>query len=474
MQLPLISDIDPTARQLSSSGNIIDDIIEGIGNPEIGKNFKKIIEDSNFLERQFDFPGAKKTITGQEILQQVKGVGISEKIPSLAAYEPLSGKIYFNPSLPKQLMLPYEQAGLPTEHIAKYLSDQTSFTTLHELGHVGANIVGIDDIEKRGAQQLGKQMPESMVKHIGEQEKIADSFAESVFKSVGKDSSKHSYLKAIDAVTGGQEAVLGRELTVEEILQVEGELEKNNINPKSRIQLASYLEGDVQSEKLQMMSQSYDSGKIVQSRLPGSRDQIPKHLGGTLEPGAAIPQNIPQQPHLPPHLTAPTSTPAANPRPKIPLGQPVQAAAPTPTPTSAPTRTTKPVGRPVISASTPPPPPTGAGAQKVSAQVTHSGNATTRPAAVIKNEVTVAAKDIENVGAKTVSHEAGKTGAAFRKAGDDISRALLDGTKGTRNIKLLGAAALIGAGGFLMSKKTHQSNRDYDRQLEMQRRRNIM
>lgn len=188
--------------------------------------------------------------------------------------------------------------------------------------------------------------------------------------------------------------------------------------------------------------------------------------------------DIPQQPTLPAHLTAPapvspapvTPAPApaapasatVTPRRQIPLGQPVQAAAPTPAPTSAPTPTAKPVGRPVISASTPPPPPTGAGAQKVSAQVTQTGNATPPPAPRATVQSTPPPKVVTS-GAPTPK-------PLLKKTGDDISKALLGGTKGTRNIKLAGAAALLGLGAYTVNKKSHQANDDYDRKLEMQRR----
>ena len=206
-------------------------------------------------------------------------------------------------------------------------------------------------------------------------------------------------------------------------------------------------------------------------------DQVPKHLGGTLEPGAAIPQNIPQQPTLPPHLTGQTAPaqpvtprpqPAATvtPRRQIPLGQPVQAAAPTSAPTAAPTATTKPVGRPVISVTASPPPPTGAGAQQASAQVTQTGNATPKPVA----KVTATVQNTPPPPAKVVTSGAPTPKPLLKKTGDDISKALLGGTKGTRNIKLAGAAALLGLGAYTVNKKSHQTNDDYDRKLEMQRR----
>lgn len=188
--------------------------------------------------------------------------------------------------------------------------------------------------------------------------------------------------------------------------------------------------------------------------------------------------DMPQQPTLPAHLTAPTPAPTpatapapaapssatVTPRNQKPIGQPVQAAAPTPAPTSAPTPTTKPVGKPVISVGTPPPPPTGAGAQKVSAQVTQTGNATPPPAprATVQNTPPPPAKVVTS-GAPTPR-------PILKKTGDDISKALLGGTKGTRNIKLAGAAALLGLGAFAVSRNARPSSDEYERKLEMQRR----
>ena len=184
-------------------------------------------------------------------------------------------------------------------------------------------------------------------------------------------------------------------------------------------------------------------------------------------PPAAAPAPQPVvAPSPTPSPTAPAPTPAA-PAPATvapinqkPVGQPVQAAAPT----SAPTTTTKPVGRPVISVGTPPPPPTGAGAQKVSAQVTQTGNATPPPAprATVQNTPPPPAKIVTS-GAPTPR-------PILKKTGDDISKALLGGTKGTRNIKLAGAAALLGLGAFAVSRNARPSSDEYERKLEMQRR----
>ena len=180
-------------------------------------------------------------------------------------------------------------------------------------------------------------------------------------------------------------------------------------------------------------------------------DQVPKHLGGTLEPGAAIPQNIPQQPTLPPHLTGQTAP-----------AQPV-----TPRPQPAATVPTKPIGKPVIPVTASPPPPTGAGAQQVSAQVTQTGNATPKPAAA---KITATVQNTPPPPAKVITSGAPTPRPILKKTGDDISKALLGGTKGTRNIKLAGAAALLGLGAYAVNKKSHQTNDDYDRKLEMQRR----
>jgi hypothetical protein len=175
---------------------------------------------------------------------------------------------------------------------------------------------------------------------------------------------------------------------------------------------------------------------------------------------------IPQPAAPTPQPVAPPPQPAATvtPRNQKPIGQPVQAAAPTSAPTAAPTATTKPVGRPVISVGTPPPPPTGAGAQKVSAQVTQTGNATPPPAprATVQNNPPPPAKVVTS-GAPTPR-------PILKKTGDDISQALLGGTKGTRNIKLAGAAALLGLGAFAVSRNARPSSDDYERKLEMQRR----
>ena len=182
-------------------------------------------------------------------------------------------------------------------------------------------------------------------------------------------------------------------------------------------------------------------------------DQVPKHLGGTLEPGAAIPQNIPQQPTLPPHLTGQTAP-----------AQPV-----TPRPQPAATGPTKPIGKPVTSVTASVPPPTGAGAQQVSGQMTAAVQDTTN---FSKNTTPgkMAAVVEQNAPPKSLTSGAPTPRPLLKKTGDDISKALLGGTKGTRNIKLAGAAALLGLGAYTVNKKSHQTNDDYDRKLEMQRR----
>lgn len=386
----------------------IDDIIKTLDDTEAGKTFRELIEESNFLETEFNFPGAKKSVTGSEILQHIESVEISEGIGSIAAYDPASKKIHFDTSVMKQLAPVLEQSGLSPEAVAKYLQEQFSFTTIHELGHAGADLVGVDDIEKRAkGQKLGKQMPESVAKHIAEQEKIADSFAEEVFKSAGKDPSQYSYLTAAEALTYNQQVLLGRELTVDESLQlVEDRLRQSNIDPKSRLQLAvSYLEGDIQSEKLKLMSDSYSYGESVKIKKAGSRQ----------------------------------------------INQP-----------SKPTRTVtkrRKVGKPVLSVGQKPPPPTKAGSQQTAATVTQSGNATPKPQAAI-----ISTPKPTSTGAPLAA-----TSPASRSLADNMSAAAAKGIKGSGSLKMLGAAALVGLGASAISRRrTQQEN--IDRRLEMQRR----
>ena len=144
-------------------------------------------------------------------------------------------------------------------------------------------------------------------------------------------------------------------------------------------------------------------------------------------------------------------------------------AIPTTAPTAPPTTATKPLGRPVTSATTSAPPPTGAGAQKVSAQMT----ATVQDTVNFSKNTTpekIAAVVEHHTQAKVLTSGAPTPRQFLKKTGDDISKSLLGGTKGTRNIKLAGAAALLGLGAYAVSKKSHQTNDDYDRKLEMQRR----
>ena len=201
--------------------------------------------------------------------------------------------------------------------------------------------------------------------------------------------------------------------------------------------------------------------------------------------------DIPQEPTLPDFLTgqapSPTPPPAAaaptpqpvaptpqptatvTPRRQIPIGQPAQNTAPTSAPTAAPTTTTKPLGRPVTSVTASAPPPTGAGAQQVSGQMTAAVQDTTN---FSKNTTPgkIAAVVEQNAPPKSLTSGAPTPRPFLKKTGDDISKALLGGTKGTRNIKLAGAAALLGLGAYTVNKKSHQTNDDYDRKLEMQRR----
>ena len=207
------------------------------------------------------------------------------------------------------------------------------------------------------------------------------------------------------------------------------------------------------------------NSNIVDDILSGSQTLTgaTAPVGGENIPSAAkvttAPTPVPTPAPAPPQPAA-----TVTPRNQKPIGQPVQAAAPTSAPTAAPTATTKSVGRPVISVGTPPPPPTGAGAQKVSAQVTQTGNATPPPAprATVQNTPPPPAKVVTS-GAPTPR-------PILKKTGDDISQALLGGTKGTRNIKLAGAAALLGLGAFAVSRNARPSSDDYERKLEMQRR----
>ena len=178
----------------------------------------------------------------------------------------------------------------------------------------------------------------------------------------------------------------------------------------------------------------------------------------------------------PPAAAAPAPAPATpqpaatvTPRRQIPIGQPAQNTAPTSAPTAAPTTTTKPLGRPVTSVTASAPPPTGAGAQQVSGQMTAAVQDTTN---FSKNTTPgkIAAVVEQNAPPKSLTSGAPTPRPFLKKTGDDISKALLGGTKGTRNIKLAGAAALLGLGAYTVNKKSHQTNDDYDRKLEMQRR----
>ena len=193
--------------------------------------------------------------------------------------------------------------------------------------------------------------------------------------------------------------------------------------------------------------------------LPWLDNRNTPPAASTIPPPAAAPT---PQPVAPP----PQPTATVTPRNQKPIGQPVQAAAPTSAPTAAPTATTKPVGRPVISVTASPPPPTGAGAQQTSAQVTQTGNATPKPVA----KVTATVQNTPPAPAKVVTSGAPTPRPILKKTGDDISQALLGGTKGTRNIKLAGAAALLGLGAFAVSRNARPSSDDYERKLEMQRR----
>ena len=184
-------------------------------------------------------------------------------------------------------------------------------------------------------------------------------------------------------------------------------------------------------------------------------------------PAPAAPTPQPAAPTPQPVAPPPQPTATATPRNQKPVGQPVQTAAPTSAPTAAPNATTKPVGRPVISVTASPPPPTGAGAQQVSAQVTQTGNATPKPAAA---KITATVQNTPPPPAKVVTSGAPTPKPLLKKTGDDISQALLGGTKGTRNIKLAGAAALLGLGAFAVSRNARPSSDDYERKLEMQRR----
>ena len=185
-------------------------------------------------------------------------------------------------------------------------------------------------------------------------------------------------------------------------------------------------------------------------------------------PASAIPTSTSAAPPAAPAPAPAAPQPAATvtPRRQIPIGQPAQNTAPTSAPTAAPTTTPKPLGRPVTSVTASAPPPTGAGAQQASAQVTQTGNATPKPVA----KVTATVQNTPPPPARVVTSGAPTPKPLLKKTGDDISKALLGGTKGTRNIKLAGAAALLGLGAYTVNKKSHQANDDYDRKLEMQRR----
>ena len=181
-------------------------------------------------------------------------------------------------------------------------------------------------------------------------------------------------------------------------------------------------------------------------------------------PASAIPTSTSA---APPAAPQPAAT--VTPRRQIPIGQPAQNTAPTSAPTAAPTTTTKPLGRPVTSVTASAPPPTGAGTQQVSGQMTAAVQDTTN---FSKNTTPgkIAAVVEQNAPPKSLTSGAPTPRPFLKKTGDDISKALLGGTKGTRNIKLAGAAALLGLGAYTVNKKSHQTNDDYDRKLEMQRR----
>lgn len=404
----------------------IDDIVEALGDTETGKTFRELIEKSNFLETEFNFPGAKKSVTGQEILQHVKGIEVSEGIGSIAAYDVASGKMHFDPTLVKKMAPVLEQSGIAPEVAAKYLREQFSFTAIHELGHAGADLVGIDGIEKRAnGQNLGKQMPDSVAKHIGEQEKIADSFAQEVFKSAGQDHSQYSYLTAAESTTYAQRAALGRELTVDESLQIEDFLRQNNIDPKSRLQLASYLEGDMQSEKLKLMSDSYSYGEGVKIKTESLGENPVVETIRKAQPKKS--------------------------EPVLKVGKPVESPAAT--------------------------------AEKV----TQTGNATPKSATKGSNRVFVAGQKAsstaESTQGKVVAEiiddtikKVASTGAPVKEVSklrgmaDMASKAVAKGTKNAGNLKMLGLAAAVGIGavGASQFKRTQQDN--INRRLLMQRR----
>jgi hypothetical protein len=147
-----------------TADELIKDFTAKASNPEADKAgviLKDIFDKTDFTNKQFNIPGSTRSVTGSDVLGKLSGIEMTDKIGSVAAYHPDSGRMLVNQNL---------LGALQPEEIA------TTFT--HELFHTAAHASGSLDPERLNRiTRAGSAMTLEDARYIGEQEGIADSFS---------------------------------------------------------------------------------------------------------------------------------------------------------------------------------------------------------------------------------------------------------------------------------------------------------
>lgn len=149
---------------------------------------------------------------------------------------------------------------------------------------------------------------------------------------------------------------------------------------------------------------------------------------------------------------------------------------PTPAPTPTPTVDTRPVGRPSninTNASRPAPTTTRTIDNTSSAPTGGSGprtfeSGTTAGTARISVDDNGASRASTNAGRASTGAPSGRSTAALRNSSDNVSGGVAKGMSNSKNLKMLGAASLIGIGGLALRGRQNARD-DYERRLQMQR-----
>jgi hypothetical protein len=187
---------------------------------EVADILSKAMGSEDFYDREFNFPGGQKPVTGRQVLETVESFGMSKDIGSVAGFNPSSRAMLFNPLLLETLS--------PAE-IATTLS--------HEYFHAGALASGSLNPEKlQDAVSAGANMTPEQARYIGQQEGIADTFSKGVLSDAGIRPGISAYDTTIDTARAFSEATnMPLPENLEDYFRGQG------VDPNLRMGLSSYL-----------------------------------------------------------------------------------------------------------------------------------------------------------------------------------------------------------------------------------------